>query len=108
MHLAQEYRYINDESTAIEYCREGSMLAAGEDKIYPSEMWMQIHLPVMLSAIGKQKKVLDEGERILRLPRLLEVGQAHLYSVLATLCLDLNEYKKGLSHVRSLIRTLDI
>ncbi len=107
MQLAQEYRYIDDEATAIQYCREGLKLATGEDRVYPSELWMQVHLPVMLSAIGKQKEALEEGERILQSPRLLEVGQAHLHSVLATICLDLNEYKKGLSHVLRLRRTME-
>ncbi len=106
MQLAQEYRYIDDETTAIKYCREGLKLAAKEKRIYPYELWMQVHLPVMLSTVGEQEEALKEGERILLSPRLLEVGQAHIHSILATLCLDLREYKKGLGHVRSLHKTM--
>ncbi len=106
MQLAQEYRYIDEEPTAIKYCREGLKLAAGEDRIYPYELWMQVHLPVMLSAIGEEEEALMEGECILLSTRLLEVGQAHIHSILATLCLNLKEYKKGLRHVRDLHKTM--
>lgn len=100
MQLAQEYRYVGEEPTAIEYCREGLKLAAKEERIHIYEMWMQVHLPVMLSAIGKREEAVKEGEQILLSPRLLEVGAAHIHSILATLCCDLGEYDKGLRHVR--------
>ena len=106
MQLAQEYRYIDDELTAIKYCREGLKLASKEKRIHTYELWMQVHLPLMLSVVGKPEEALKEGERILRSPRLLEVGQAHIHSILATLCLDLREYKNGLRHVRSLHKTM--
>lgn len=106
MQLAQEYRYVNEEETAIEYCREGLRLAEKEERIYIYEMWMQVHLPVMLSAIGKKEEALAEGEKILLSPRLLEVGQAHIHSILATLCWDLKECQKGLRHVRNFHKTM--
>ncbi len=101
MQLAQEYRYINEEETAIEYCREGLKLAAKEERIHIYEMWMQVHLPVMLSALGRHEEAIKEGEQLLLSPRLLEVGQAHIHSIIATLCWDLDEYQKGLRHVLS-------
>ena len=106
MQLAQEYRYIDDELTAIKYCREGLKLASRVKRIHTYELWMQVHLPLMLSVVGKPEEALKEGERILRSPRLLEVGQAHIHSILATLCLDLREYKNGLRHVRNLHKTM--
>lgn len=106
MQLAQEYRYIDDEATAIKYCREGLRLAAKEKRIHTYELWMQVHLPLMLSVIGNQDGALKEGERILRSPRLLEVGQAHIHSILATLCWDMKEYKKGFQHVLGLRKTM--
>ena len=102
MQLAQEYRYVDDEPTAIEYCREGLRLAEREEKKHPGELWMQVHLPLMLSAVGKEKEALEEGEQLLRSPRVLEVGRANLHGILASLCWDIKEYEKGLRHVRCL------
>ena len=106
MQLAQEYRYINEEETAIEYCREGLELAAKEERIHIYEMWMQVHLPVMLTALGRKEEAAREGERILLSPRLLEVGQAHIYSILSTLYWDLHECQKGIRHVRNYRKTM--
>ncbi len=106
MQLAQEYRYVSEEATAIEYCREGLKLAAKEERIHIYEMWMQVHLPVMLSESGRKKEALEEGEKLLLSPRLLEVGQAHIYSILATLCWDLKECQRGLRHVRNFHKTM--
>ena len=71
-------------------------------KKHPGELWMQVHLPLMLSAVGKEKEALEEGEQLLRSPRVLEVGRANLHGILASLCWDIKEYEKGLSHVRCL------
>jgi len=68
MQLAQEYRYVNEEETAIEYCREGLRLAEKEERIHIYEMWMQVHLPVMLSSIGKKEEAVEAGEKLGFLP----------------------------------------
>lgn len=106
MQLAQEYRYVNEEETAIEYCREGLRLAEKEERIHIYEMWMQVHLPVMLSSIGKKEEAVEAGEKILLSPRLLEVGQAHIYSILSTLCWDLQRCREGIRHVRNFHKTM--
>lgn len=106
MQLAQEYRYVGEDEKAIEYCREGLKLAAKEERIHIYEMWMQVHLPVMLTAAGRREEALEEGEKILLSPRLLEVGQAHIYSILATLCWDLQQIQRGIRHVRSFHKTM--
>lgn len=106
MQLAQEYRYVNEEETAIEYCREGLRLAEKEERIHIYEMWMQVHLPVMLSSIGKKEEAVEAGEKLLLSPRLLEVGQAHIYSILSTLCWDLQRCREGIRHVRNFHKTM--
>lgn len=106
MQLAQEYRYVNEEETAIEYCREGLKLAAKEERIHIYEMWMQVHLLVMLSSVGKKEEAVEEGEKLLLSPRLLEVGQAHIYSLLSTLCWDLQRCQEGIRHVRNFHKTM--
>lgn len=100
MQLAQEYRYINEEETAVKYCREGLKLAAKEERVHIYEMWMQVHLPVMLTALDRREEAAEEAEKILLSPRLLEVGQAHIYSLLSTLYWDLQECEKSLRNVR--------
>lgn len=106
MQLAQEYRYVGEDEKAIEYCREGLRLAAKEERIHIYEMWMQVHLPVMLTAVERREEALEEAEKILLSPRLLEVGQAHIYSIMSTLCWDLQKCKKGLGYVRSFHKTM--
>ncbi len=106
MQLAQEYRYVGEDEKAIEYCREGLKLAEKEDRVRIYEMWMQVHLPVMLSSIGKDEEAMREGERLLLSPHLLEVGKAHIQSILSTLSWDLDEYRKGLRYVKGFHKTM--
>ena len=101
MQLAQEYRNILQFNKAIEYCRKGLDSAAKEKRIFSQELWMQVNLPLFISAAGDQKQALEEGERILRSSRTLEVGEAHLHSILTGFCLELKEYGKGLEHVNT-------
>ncbi len=106
MQLAQEYRYVDEEEIAIEYCREGLRLAEKEERIHIHEMWMQVHLPVMLSSIGKKEEAVEAGEKLLLSSRLLEVGQAHIYSILSTLCWDLQRCQEGIRYVRKFHKTM--
>lgn len=101
MQLAQEYRNILRFDKAIEYCRKGLESAAKEKKIFSQELWMQVNLPLLVSAAGDMEKALEEGERILKSSRTLEVSEAHLHSILTGFCLELKEYEKGLGHVNN-------
>lgn len=98
--LVQEYKSINDYETAIRYCREGLKLAAKEDRIHTYELWMQVHLPLLLSFSGNKESALREGERLLLHARTPEVGRAHLSAILAGLCWELKDYKKGIKFAR--------
>lgn len=98
--LVQEYKSINDYDTAIRYCREGLRLAAKEERIHTYELWMQVHLPLLLSFSGDKEAALREGELLLAKPRTLEVGRAHLSAILAGLCWELKEYRKGLKYAQ--------
>ncbi len=98
--LVQEYKSIDDYETAIRYCREGLKLAAKEERIHTYELWMQVHLPLLLSFSGDKEAALREGEIILARPRTLEVGRAHLSGILAGLCWQLEDYKKGLKYAQ--------
>lgn len=106
MQLAQEYRYVGEDEKAIEYCREGLKLAEKEERIHIYEMWMQVHLPILLVAVERRGEALEEAEKILESPRLLEVGQAHIYSILSTLCWDLQQFERGVRHVRGFHKTM--
>lgn len=100
MQLVQEYQSIDDFDTAVKYCRQGLKLGEKDQRIGACELWMQVRLPILLSSAGKPKEALQEGERLLQHPRTLEVGQAHLHAILAGLCWELKEYRKGIKHVR--------
>lgn len=101
MQLAQEYRNILQFDKAIEYCRKGLDSAAKEKRIFSQELWMQVNLPLFISAAGDKKQALEEGERILQSLRTLEASEAHLHSILSGFCLELKEYGKGLEHVNT-------
>ncbi len=94
--LVQEYKSVRDYETAIRYCREGLKLAAKESRVHTYELWMQVHLPLLLSFSGDKEAALREGELLLARPRTLEVGRAHLSAILSGICWELQEYRKGL------------
>lgn len=100
MQLVQEYQSVDDFDTAVRYCRQGLKLGEKEPRIGACELWMQVRLPILLSSSGHPEEALKEGERLLMHPRTLEVGQAHLHAILATLCWELKEYQKGIAHAR--------
>lgn len=98
MQITQEYRNRYENENALEYCRRGLRLAEKEKRIHMYELWMQVHIPVLLVELGRMEEALKEGERILNSPRTLEVGEAHLHAILAGVCWEIKEYKKGLEH----------
>ncbi len=98
MQLVQEYRNRNENETALKYCRQGLKLAEKEKRIHTYELWLQAHLPMLYADLGNMEEALREGERLLRSPRVLEVGEAHLHAILAEVCWNLKEHKKGLRH----------
>ena len=104
---AQEYSSSGEFDTAIEYCRKGLTLAQKTSKPDSLEMWLQLELPALISYTGNQKLALEEGERLLGSPRLLEVGRLNLAVKLVNLCWNLKEYKKGLEFVRQYRQTLE-
>lgn len=101
MQITQEYRNRHENENALEYCRRGLKLAKKEKRIHTYELWMQVHIPIILVEAGRMREALKEGEQILISPRTLEVGEAHLHAILAEVCWELKEYKKGLSHSKS-------
>lgn len=98
MQLVQEYRNRDENEIALKYCRQGLKLAEKEKRIHTYELWLQVHLPMLYVELGNMEEALREGERMLRSPRVLEVGEAHLHAILAEVCWNLKEYKKGLRH----------
>lgn len=98
MQLAQEYRNRFENESALKYCREGLKLAEKEGRIQNCELWMQVHLPMILVELGRMEEALKEGERLLLSLRTLEVAETHLHGILAEVCWELEEYKKGLKH----------
>lgn len=104
---AQEYSGSGEFDTAIDYCRKGLTLAQRTRDVDALEMWLQLELPTLISYNGDQKLALEEGERLLNSPRLLEVGKLNLTAILVNLCWNLNEYEKGLRFVRQYRATLE-
>lgn len=98
MQITQEYRNRDENENALKYCREGLKLAEKENRVQNCELWMQVHLPIILAELGRMEEALKEGERQLLSLRTLEVGDAHLHAILAEICWELKEYKKGLKH----------
>lgn len=98
MQLVQEYRNRHETENALKYCKQGLKLAEKEKRIHTYELWLQVHLPMLYVESGNMEEALKEGERMLRSPRLLEVGEAHLRAILAEICWELKEYRKGLRH----------
>lgn len=98
MQITQEYRNRDEIENALKYCREGLKLAEKENRVQNCELWMQVHLVIILADLGRMEDALKEGERELLSLRTLEVGEAHLHAILAEICWELNEYKKGLKH----------
>lgn len=98
MQIVQEYRNRYEDEEALKYCRQGLRLAEKEKRIHMHELWLQVHLPILLISTGKLEEALREGEKLLHSPRVLEVGEAHLRAILAEVCWELKEYKKGLRH----------
>lgn len=98
MQITQEYRNRDENENALKYCREGLKLAEKENRVQNCELWMQVHLPIILVDLGRMEEALKEGERQLLSLRTLEVGEAHLYAILAEICWELKEYKKGLKY----------
>lgn len=106
MQLVQEYRNRYENETALKYCRQGLKLAEKEKRIHTYELWLQVHLPMLCADLGNMEEALREGERMLRSPRVLEVGEAHLHAILAEVCWNLKEYKKGLRHSCAFHKTM--
>lgn len=104
---AQEYSGSREFGTAIDYCRKGLKLARKTREPDSLEMWLQLELPTLISYTGNRKLALEEGERLLASPRLLEVGRLNLAAMLVDLCWDLKEYRKGLEFVRQYRQTLE-
>lgn len=100
MQAAQEYRSIGEYENAVTYCRKGLESAQKEKRIYNYELWLQVNLPLLISYTGDLQLAIKEAERILRLPRTLEVAAVHLCVTLVACCRDLKEYRKGLKYVR--------
>lgn len=98
MQITQEYRNRLENEDALKYCREGLKLAEKEGRVQNCELWMQVHLPIILVELGRLEEALKEGERLLLSLRTLEVAEAHLHGILAEVCWELKEYKKGLKH----------
>lgn len=99
MQITQEYRSAGDYDAAIEYCKKGLALARKETQINNYELWMQANLPLLILRTGQLQSVLDEGERILRHPRTLEVGILHICLTLSDACRKLEELQRGLKYV---------
>lgn len=104
---AQEYSGAREFNTAIDYCRKGLNLARKMREPDALEMWLQLELPTLISYTGDRRLALEEGERLLESPRLLEVGRLNLTAMLVNLCWDLKEYGKGLEFVRQYRQTLE-
>lgn len=100
MQLAQEYASISKFDEAVKYCRKGLELAQKDNQIYSVEMWMQVHLPVLISHTGDYKDALEEGEHILNSARILDVTAVNLCATLVNICHEMREYKKGLQYVK--------
>lgn len=98
MQITQEYRNRDENENALKYCREGLKLAEKEESVHNYELWMQVHLPIILVDMGRMEEAFKEGERQLLSLRTLEVGEAHLHAILAEICWELKDYKKGLKH----------
>lgn len=104
---AQEYSGSGDFDTAIDYCRKGLSLAQKTKDVDALEVWLQLELPTLISYAGDQQLALEEGERLLNSPRLLEVGKLNLTAMLVNFCWNLDEYEKGLEFVRQYRSTLE-
>lgn len=100
MQITQEYRSIGEYAAAVDYCRKGLVFARKEERIHNYELWLQVNLPLLISYTGDQRLALEEGERLLKDSRTLEVGALHLCVTLTALCRDLNEYQKGIQYAR--------
>lgn len=100
MQIAQEYRSIGEYENAVAYSRKGLESAQKEKRIYNYELWLQVNLPMLISYTGDLKLAVKEAERLLYLPRTLEVAAAYLCVTLVASCRDLKEYQKGLKYVR--------
>lgn len=101
MQLAQEYASDGKYNEAVQYCKKGLALSKKERQIYSVEMWMQAHLPVLISHSGDYKGALDEGERLLNSPRMLEVTAANLCATLVNICYEMGEYKRCIQYVKA-------
>ena len=106
MQLVQEYQNRDENETALKYCCQGLKMAEKEQRIHMHELWLQVNFPILLASLGRKKEALKEGERLLRSPRVLEVGEAHIHGILAEICWELNEYKKGIEHSYGFHRTM--
>ncbi len=106
MQLTQEYRNRFENEDALKYCREGLKLAEKEGRVQNCELWMQVHLPIILVDLGRMEEALKEGERLLLSLRTLEVAETHLHGILAEVCWELKEYEKGLKHSRAFHKKL--
>lgn len=106
MQITQEYRNRDELEDALRYCRQGLKLAEKESRIHNYELWLQVHLVIILASLNRMEEALKEGERVLLSPRTLEVGEAHLHAILAEVCWELKEYKKGLMHSQKFHRKM--
>lgn len=108
MQITQEYTTVKEYDTAAAYCREGLKLAAKEGRIVESyELWMQAHLPFLISSAGEPKAAIREGDALLSSPRTLEVGKAYIYNTLVDLCQQLRDFQKGIDYVRKYHQTME-
>ncbi len=106
MQISQEYRNRGEDETALRYCRQGLKYARKEERIQNCELWLQVHLPMILAEMGRMEEALKEGEQLLLSLRTLEVAEAHLHAILAEVCWELKEYKKGLKHSRGFYKKM--
>ncbi len=97
--LAQEYEAAGEYEEGLRYCREGIVLAGKEKKGDSLEMWLQLELPHLFACMGDLKLALEEGEKILKSPRISEVGEINLAAKLVDFCWSLKKYDKGLQYV---------
>lgn len=107
MQLAQEYASDGKYGEAVQYCKKGLNLSQKDKQVYSVEMWMQVHLPVLISQAGDYSKALEEGERILHSPRILEVTEANLCATLVNICYEMGEYERGIPYVKAFRKKME-
>ncbi len=98
MQIALEYYNKEDYDNALEYCHLGLKLLENKKGSGTYELWLQVHLPLLLASAGRKKDALGEGEQLLLSGQIPEVGEAHLHAILSELYTELKDYENGLKH----------